>query len=259
MRVKKHHMIIGLICSIVTLGSGMGIFVRHMFNVYVSDMVAELTGVKDEVLSEEGFYDKRTETEDSDYEFIEGHSIREEDFMKLEYAEECWMKHFDLYFDDAVSFVTSKLNEWAPYDWIQRESLDYTEFEYKRDLNRYTKEIYWYSEEHGGSSIEPSIRINADPVTGRIHWISFTLPYEDNSKTAFLQIMNWLGYDGDAEFVFNKLVDTELKVGDDLPFGYKKDGFDFSIGISDYLNSEDIGTKKLYSISILPENNQIIN
>lgn len=252
--MKKHHTIIGIICSIITLGSGMGIFVRHMFNVYISDMVGELTGVKEEVFLEEGFYDPRTKTEDSKYKLKKGKEIREEDFLQLENAEECWMEHFDNYFDDTEAFLSLHMNEWEPYDWIRTESVEYVDFEYQGDIHRYTKEVYWYSEEHGSGGIVPQFIMNSDAVTGRIHWISFTLPYEDNAKTAFLQIMNWLGYDGDAEFIFDKIVQAKQKLGQDQSVRYEKDGFDFGIGLSDYLNPDDLGPQKLYSITISPEN-----
>lgn len=252
--MKKHHVIIGIICWVLTIGSVMGIFARHMFNMDISDAVGELSNKRDEVYSEEGFYDIRYETEDPEYVLIEGHVITEDDINELEGVEECWMGHFDIYSEEAISFIDSHINEWPPYDWKRRESVEYIDYEFKRDLHRYTKEIHWYSEKYGDGGIAPKIYVNADAVSGRIHSISIRVPNEINSKEAFIQTMQWMGYEGDSERIFYKMFDTIKKLGNNEGINYMQDHYDFSMREFDYTNLDTIGPDKMYGISIRLQN-----
>ena len=91
-------------------------------------------------------------------------------------------------------------------------------------------------------------------MSGRIHSISLRVPNETNSKEAFIQTMQWMGYEEDSERIFDKMFDAIKKLGNNEGINYIQDYYDFSMSEFDYTNLDTIGPDKMYGISIRLQN-----
>lgn len=245
--MKKRTIILSSICAIALCGSGMRIYLKHMLNNTVKQVVNELNTERNVIFSQPGFYDPVPISYREDQKFVSVDIILESDFKNLENLEECSGKHFNLSLEDAGKFIDAKADKWYPYEWIKSENDTYSLFEYENNRKIYQKTALWYSDRNSSQEI----KVNVDAVSNRIHSISLYLPYADNMRTAFSETAEWMGLTAeDGEEIFDKMLDAINRLGDNKYVGYKQDGFDFYMWESDYEDFDNMRMDKRYYISI---------
>ena len=174
--------------------------------------------------------------------------IRDEEFQEMTGLSECSEPHMDLDVYEIEKVLNLKMNEWYECNW-EKTYTGYSVTDYADGTSTYSNEFMYYNPESGNGMLHVSVGFDA--VSNRIHDIRMCMPFKDTSKTAFVDIMEWLNIsEEDSVDVFDKMLEQMHAIGENKSTVYDALGYRFYMSEHDYIIYEPMTKDKCYYISI---------
>lgn len=245
--MKKRMLILGMLVVIAGIGYIARLNMNDSLDEMVNEQVEERMELEEKVYSESGFSRPFLSSDDSKS-ISDVRNLREDEFEALEGLEECTDTHMDFYMVNIEGFLENTIDEWKPGEWRKVDD-DYYVVDYEDGTSSYRRGLHYYNMDGGKNVME--IEVEADAVSERIHNIRFCLPYEENARNAFTELLVWMGIDSqDAQNIFDKMLGAIHELGDNQRISYEEFGYEFYIYEEDYDDFEKMKKDKYYHMTI---------
>lgn len=246
--MKRRRILLAGIIFVSIILSSLSIYSNFKINQSIAENNIQKSNLQEDVFTELGLLDPFEEDNDGKG-IADMKTIHKVTFEKLKDLIECSDIHMDITKPHVEEFLDSMVHEWYPNDW-QKIDDGYYEVDFTDGTKGYGRKMEYYSPSSMDASESKHLHITLDydAVSERIHSISFMLPYADNSKVAFLNIMAALGMERtDANAIFDKMLTGIQQLGNNEHAKYKENGYKFYMSEYDLNKGKD---EKCYYMSI---------
>lgn len=241
--MKKYYVILGMIVAAAICVIGVQKGLVNKAEKIGSDKKAE----KDEVFSDPKFSNPMENIDKGS----KWKMLNQNEFDALENPTECTKAHWDMQGEEMELFVKDHLEKWGANDWREHGTTLYNVGIDGNEETYYSSRHIWYGQRVNEDKDIVDITVDKDSVSGRLHGITMFIPFKEDAKMVFIDIMEKLGMKADESGqIFEEIYKNLKKLGNNRNITYEDKGVKIYIKEDDY--THEMKKDKKYCISIQP-------
>ena len=241
--MKKYSIILGviLVAAVGAIGIQKGIVDK------AEKLVREQEDKEEVIYSRPGFSNPMENVNnDSNWK-----TLYQNEFDALENPTECTGAHWDMQGEEMEDFVKEHLEKWGGDDWMEMESSLYNVGIDGNEETYYNLQYQWYKQKEEQDKDFMEVSVDKDAVSGRLHGVMMFIPFKEDAKAVFQDLMEKLGMEtSESDRVFEEIYKNLKELGDNRNISYENNGFQIYMLEQDY--THDMKKDKKYYISIRP-------
>lgn len=241
--MKKYSIILGviLVAAVGAIGIQKGIVDK------AEKLVREQEDKEEVIYSRPGFSNPMENVNnDSNWK-----TLYQNEFDALENPTECTGAHWDMQGEEMEDFVKEHLEKWGGDDWMEMESSLYNVGIDGNEETYYNLQYQWYKQKEEQDKDFMEVSVDKDAVSGRLHGVMMFIPFKEDAKAVFQDLMEKLGMEtSESDRVFEEIYKNLKELGDNRNISYENNGFQIYMLEQDY--TRDMKKDKKYYISIRP-------
>ena len=177
--------------------------------------------------------------------------LYQNEFDALENPTECTGAHWDMQGEEMELFVKDHLEKWGGGDWNEMKESLYNVGIDGNEETYYSLRYEWYKQKEDQDKDFVEVSVDRDAVSGRLHGVMMFIPFKEDAKMVFTDVMEKLGMETDESGrIFEEIYKKLKQLGDNRIITYEDKGFRIYMLEQDYVHG--MKKDKKYYISIQP-------